>query len=273
MRLVSFDAFRSLRLPDTTYIKPELFFSQLPTVQEADWVVYPEYWQVNSLVFGLKKRIFPSLSSYLLGHDKIEMTRAFMSVAPRHVPDTEIMGNTPENAELVWDRMLLPFVAKIPRSSMGQGVFLIENRAQWNQYLSQTTVLYVQELLPIDRDMRIVWIGKKVLGGYWRLQSDRSFHNNVAQGGQLDYSPLHPAAVRLVEEVATRLGIDHGGFDVCMVGDHPYLFEFNRLFGNQGLGPLNQQLPEAIMQYLESLDDQDDPDDPLHPNPILPLAM
>lgn len=41
MKLVSFDAFRTPRLPESHYIKPELFFTHLAEVREADWVLFP----------------------------------------------------------------------------------------------------------------------------------------------------------------------------------------------------------------------------------------
>src|SRR5690554_4965635 len=123
MKCVSFDALRTLHLPDVHYIKPEYLFHERERIEAEDWVLFPEYWQVNALVFGLKKRIFPSLSSYLIGHDKVEMTRAFQLVASGHTPWTVIEANEPQNAERVWDQMPLPFVAKIPKSSMGQKVF------------------------------------------------------------------------------------------------------------------------------------------------------
>lgn len=63
-------------------IKPENYLRSLDHVREADWVLYPEYWQVNSLVYALQRRVFLSVASYHLGHDKIEQTRAFMAVAP-----------------------------------------------------------------------------------------------------------------------------------------------------------------------------------------------
>ncbi|WP_020682020.1 ATP-grasp domain-containing protein [Marinobacterium rhizophilum] len=274
MKLVSFDAFRTLRLPETNYIKPELFFTHLARVKEADWVLFPEYWQVNPVVFALKRRIFPSLASYLLGHNKIEMTRAFMSVAPEHVPWTLVAPNEPVSAEHLWQQMALPFVAKIPKSSMGDGVFLIENRADWQHYLNLTPSLYVQEFLPIDRDLRIVWVGDRVLGGFWRRQSEQGFHNNLSRGGQIDNSPLPRAAVELVRRLATALEIDHAGFDIAMVDGYPFVLEFNRLFGNRGLGAINHDIPGVILDYLQRRARCDDPDDdPLRPTPIWPLAV
>jgi ribosomal protein S6--L-glutamate ligase len=250
MQIVTFDALRCLDIPGVRYIKPEQYLNHLPEITQADWVLFPEYWQVNALHYGLGVRLFPSIASYHIGHDKIEQTRAFQLVCPHNIPDTQILENSPENAERLWDELVTPFVAKDPRSSEGRGVFLIEDRHQWRDYCAQSPVLYVQERLPINRDLRLVLVGKKVVAGYWRLQSPDGFHNNVAQGGQLDFSPLPATAVQLVEQVAQRLDINHGGFDVAMVGSHPYIIEYNRLCGNQGLVEQGIRIGAMINDHL-----------------------
>lgn len=252
MQIVSFDAFRSLNIPGVHYIKPDHYLNHLATLEQADWLLFPEYWQLNALHYGLHARIFPSPASYHIGHDKIEQTRVFQLVCPHNIPDTRILENTPQNAARLWDDMLPPFVAKDPCSSEGRGVFLIEDLAQWRQYCAQNPVLYVQERLPIDRDLRLVLVGDKVVAGYWRLQSPDGFHNNIAQGGALDFSPLPDAAVQLVERVAQGLGIDHGGFDVAMVGTHPYIIEYNRLCGNHGLVEQGIRIDAMIHAHLQN---------------------
>jgi ribosomal protein S6--L-glutamate ligase len=275
MRLISFNPYRTLNFAQVNYLKPELMNQHIDQLIAADGVLYPEYWQVNPLLYGLKKRIFPSPASYYIGHDKVEMTRCFELIAPKHVPYTLIQANTPSNAEQVWDAMPLPFVAKIPKSSMGNGVFLIENQADWQRYLAQSPVIYAQEYLPIDRDLRIVWVGERIIGGYWRLQAEQGFYNNVAKGGQIETGILPPEACALVEKLALGLGIDHGGFDIAMVGHHPYVFEFNRLFGNQGLAGMQSKVDDAIQAYLLKSWGDNDPHNPLSPElqPHLPQAV
>ncbi len=266
MRFVSFDVFRTLGFPDTRNLKPDHLFRHQPELNAAECVLFPEYWQVNALVYGMGCRIFPSQASYLMGHNKIEMTRAFQAVAPNHVPVTHILGNTPINADYLWQEMTHPFVAKLPKSSMGEGVWLIEDRDQWRTYLGRTDTLYVQEWLPIDRDVRVVIVGKQVLTAYWRVQSGFSFHNNVARGGTVDCSPVPAVVTELALTVARRLGVDHAGFDIALVGSHPYLLEFNRLFGNQGIPGGGQHLREAILGYLAGRADSDnEPDRPPEP--------
>lgn len=262
MSRVSFDLFRTLGLQDCVHIKPSRFFESRSLIEQAEWVLFPEYWQVNALVFGLNRRIFPSLPSYLIGHDKIEMTRAFLTVAPAHVPETRIAANTPFDAEEIWREMSLPFVAKLPRSSQGEGVWKIETRADWQAYVARGGVLYAQEYLPIDRDIRVVVVGREVLGAYWRLQSPYGFHNNLARGGEARYEPVPAAATDLALKVARLLGVDHAGFDIAMVGDHPYLLEFNRLFGHQGIEGGGARVREAIAAHLDT---QSRPERPVTP--------
>lgn len=250
MRLISFDPLRTIGFPDTTHLKPAQMYQHAAALQAADWVLFPEYWQLNALQYAYKVKIFPSEASYRIGHNKIEMTRAFQAVAPHNIPETHIVANTPGNAEDLWQRLPRPFVAKLPKSSMGEGVWLIDSMSDWQQYLARTEVLYVQEHLPIDRDLRIVVVGDAILTAYWRVQSPYSFHNNLARGGTAEFSPVPEAALKLVQQVATQLGVDHAGFDVAMVGERPYLFELNRLFGNQGIKGGDAAIREAILRHL-----------------------
>jgi ribosomal protein S6--L-glutamate ligase len=269
MNLVSFDVFRTLGFPDTTVLKPGQMFASKDLLREADWVLFPEYWQLNALLYGLNCRVFPSEASYRIGHDKVEMTRAFEMVAPEAVPLTLIEANTPEAQQRLWDQMSLPFVAKLPKASMGNGVWLIETRQDWLRYCQQTPALYVQEYLPITCDARIVVVGGRVVAAYWRLQSDQGFYNNLSKGGQVDDSPVPQIMIDLALRLAKSLSVNHAGFDIALVDGHPYVLEFNRLFGNQGMAQ-GSVLKDAILDYLRS---QMEPEDPDGPAPVWPVAV
>lgn len=263
MAWVSFDVFRTLGFADTLQLKASQLLARRQDIADAEWVLFPEYWQLNALVYGLNARVFPSEASYRLGHNKIEMTRAFELVAPAHIPWTEIRANTPENAEELWALMQSPFVAKLPKSALGNGVWLIEDRQEWKTYVATTDVLYVQEYLPIDRDIRVVVVGDQVISAYWREQASRGFYNNVAKGGAIDHSPVPQIAVDLALNLAKTLSIDHAGFDIAMVAGHPYVLEFNRLFGNQGITGGGGAVRDAIVDYLHR---QSTPTGPSFPN-------
>jgi len=276
MKLVSFNVFRTLGLAadsrfQVSYIKPQEFARSpalsRPVLESADWILFPEYWQFSALACGLDCQVFPSQNTYLFGHDKIETTRVCQLMYPHNIPETRIAANTPEEAARIWEEMSLPFIAKLPKASQGEGVWLISNRQDWLDYLSRTDRLYVQEYLPIDRDLRIVLVGEDIIATYWRHQSDRSFHTNVSRGGQVSYSDIPESAVALVRDMARTLKINHAGFDVAMVGNHPYMLEFNRLFGNQGIPGGGKTIDKAMSRYLQTHTDHHRPLNPRRPRP------
>jgi ribosomal protein S6--L-glutamate ligase len=251
MKIVSFDPLRTWDMPRITRLKAEEWLKHLEAIKSADWILFPEQWQVNFLTYALKKRIFPSPGSYHLGYSKVEMTYAFQAISPEHVPYTLIVPRSDSAVEQILDEFTFPFVAKEIRNSMGRGVFLIESRHDFDQYFAYNPILYVQEFLPIERDLRVVIVGRELLTAYWRVAAPGGFYNNVARGGSIDFESVPESAVNLAVETARALDIDHAGFDIAMVDDHPYLIEFNMRFGNQALARQNIRLGVRILDYLQ----------------------
>lgn len=259
MKLISFDPLRTWDIKGVQALKVGEWQQALDEIKSADWVLFPEYWQVNFLTYGLKKRIFPSVSSYHLGHNKVEMTRAFEVVAPHNLPYTKIIPRTEDVVEQVLDDFSLPLVAKEIHNSMGRGVFLIETRQELAAYVAQNHMLYVQEVLPIDRDVRVVIVGRDLVTAYWRIAPAGGFHSNVARGGRISLDAVPEAAITLALETARQLGIDHAGFDVALVDGKPYLLEFNLRFGNEALRQQGIHLGPIIRAYLEAEMSGDEP--------------
>lgn len=251
MRLISFDPYRTLGIPGLTYLKPEEMFRRRAEIAEADWVLFPEEWQLNALVYALKVRVFPSVPSYRFGQDKVQFTRALWALCPERVPETLILPATPEAMARVWETLTFPLVVKQPRSSMGLGVHRVEERRDLTTLLPSLPVLYAQEYLEIQRDLRVVWVGDEVICAYWRTGGD-GFHHNIARGGLEDYEGVPEEPLRLVAEVARHLGVDHGGFDLAEVRGHWYFIELNTRFGNAGLGRLGIDLGARILSHLRA---------------------
>lgn len=249
-RYVSFDPLRTINIPGVIPLKPEQWLTHQDVVRAADWLLFPEYWQVNTLVYGWKKNIFPSISSFHLGHDKVEMTRAFQAICPENTPATRILSHTDTAIEQILDGFSFPFVAKEARNSMGQGVFLINTRKDFLDYANSNSVLYVQEYLPILKDLRLVLVGDKVVAGYWRKAADGQFHNNVSRGGTVCFEGIPDGAVRLAEFFAQQTGINHAGFDVAEVDGHFYFLEFNIRFGTRALVDRGIDLSPSILSCL-----------------------
>ncbi|MDN4523544.1 ATP-grasp domain-containing protein [Fictibacillus fluitans] len=255
MKLVTFNPFRTIGIPNIQYVKPDHMFKELEKIKHADFLLFPENWQVNSLVYGTKKRIFPSIESIQLGYSKMEMTRALWTVCPENVPYTEILGNSKESRRKVLETFPFPFVAKEIRNSMGKGVFLINNEEDFEKYAAANDVLYVQEYLPIDRDLRVCVVGEEIIGSYWRIGSN-GFHNNVSQGGSISFDQIPEEALELVLQIAKALNINHAGFDIVAVNGKYYILEFNVLFGNQAFHHLEVSPEKKIYDYLLRMENQ-----------------
>lgn len=155
-----------------------------------------------------------------------------------------------EGASMAVNLLGFPMIVKEPRSSMGNGVFLVRSWQELVQLAERVDVLYVQEVLPIDRDLRVVWVGDRIVTAYWHIGREGDFRNTVARGAQVSFGDIPPQALRVVEQTATVLGVDHAGFDVAMVGDHAMLLEFNVLFGNQALNTRGIRLEPVMLDYL-----------------------
>lgn len=266
MKLVTFNPFRTIGIEGVKYIKPDHLFKEIEQIKNSDVLLFPENWQVNSLVYGLNKKIFPSIQSIQLGHNKIEMTRALWTVCPDNVPYTEILGNNRENIEKVLSTFPFPFVAKESRNSMGKGVYLIENEQQFYEYADKNEVFYIQEFLESDRDLRVCVVGDKIITAYWRIGANGEFHHNVAKGGNISFEDIPLKALDLVSKVANKLNINHAGFDILISNGRMYILEFNVLFGNQGLLQQNIKIEKEIYDYLLAQFTPTFPTTPINPN-------
>ncbi|MGH8547556.1 MAG: ATP-grasp domain-containing protein [Methylococcales bacterium] len=138
------------------------------------------------------------------------MTRDFWLVCPANVLYTLILPDNSNGCEQVLDEMSSPFVLKEPRNSRGRGVFLVDSRAEFREITAKMEILYVQEYLPVEEDLRIVYVGEGIAVAYWRRGGDR-FHHNIAQGAQGDFKAIPEKAVTLVATVAGELGVEYAG--------------------------------------------------------------
>ena len=200
-------------------------------IREAPTVYYPTDAFAAQLV-SLGKRIFPSLECHLYEGDKIKQTRLFQLLDLPH-PRTRVFYG--RQRRHIGDYFSFPFVAKRPRgSSQGRGVFLIQNQAELRRYLEHNPVAYIQEYLPLQRDIRVVLIGFEPVCAYWRIPRPGEFRCNVGQGGEVDFSGVPPAAVELARRLARAANLDEVGVDLAWYRDRPWLLEFNVKYGHQG---------------------------------------
>jgi ribosomal protein S6--L-glutamate ligase len=181
---------------------------------------------------SLGKETFPRNHNAFLGN-KIRQTNLFQFLGISH-PRTRVYYGRNRPARICLD-FSYPFVAKTPvGSSMGQGVYLIEEEPQLAVYLESHRPAYIQEFLPLRRDLRVVLIKGMVIHAYWRIHRANEFRNNVAQGGEISFDDIPDEALYFATEAAGRCGFDEVGLDICHAHGRYYLIEANMVFGLEG---------------------------------------
>ena len=137
---------------------------------------------------------------------------------------------------------------------MGRGVYLIKNKDDLAKYCGLTTPAYIQEYLPIDRDIRVVIIGNKAVHAYWRIAPPGEFRSNVAVGGSVSLDSVPQKALNLALHTANACGWDDVGIDICEHDGTYYVVEANMKYGKEGFraaGIDYSKLMEAMIENGE----------------------
>ncbi|MCP4745736.1 MAG: RimK family alpha-L-glutamate ligase [Desulfobacteraceae bacterium] len=207
-------------------------FSEKNLIYRANKIYYPSSFYAE-LFHAMGKPIFPSLATYCFAQDKIKQTAIFKLNGISH-PRTRVFYGK-RRKEKILEYFDFPFIAKIPRgSAMGKGVFLIDSQQMLNSYCQLQHAAYIQEYLPIERDMRVVVIGNEVVHAYWRVAKHGDFRTNVAAGASIDLSPVPVQVLNLAIEIAKVCGWNDVGLDICEYQGRFYVLEANMKYGRKG---------------------------------------
>lgn len=216
-------------------------------IQQAPVIYYPTDAFAAQFV-SLGKRIFPSLECHLYEGDKIKQTTLFNLLGLPH-PRTRVFYGRQRGD--IREHFTFPFIAKTPRASaQGRGVYLIQGPRDLEAYLAGHKVAYVQEYLPIERDLRVVVIGFQPVCAYWRLPPQGDFRSNLARGGRVDFHKVPPAAVELAVETARAANLDEVGLDLALVDGRPLLLEFNVKYGRKGPRRAGIDVVELVARHI-----------------------
>ena len=201
-------------------------------IRNSKKIYYPSSFHAE-LFHAMGKETFPSPHNYHFAQDKIKQTAIFKLLDIPH-PRTRVFYGKHQKAS-IFNRFQFPFIAKIPRgSAMGRGVFLIRNQTDLNRYLALDTPAYIQEYLPLDRDIRVVVIGKEIAHAYWRIAARGEFRSNVSTGAGISLEPVPGEARALALRTAEACRWNDVGIDICSHGGKFYVLEANMKYGKEG---------------------------------------
>ena len=216
-------------------------------IRKADKIYYPTAFYAD-LFDIMGKPTFPSYHTYKCVQDKIKQTALFELLKLPHPRTRVFYGNRQKKSIL--DHFTYPFIAKIPRgSALGRGVYLIHNEKELSEYLEQVSPAYIQQYLPIDRDLRLVVIGSRIVHAYWRVSPPDDYRSNVAVGGRISLEAIPEKARDLALQVARVCCWDDVGIDICEHNGRFYILEANMKYGKEGF----RQAGLDYEQIMESM--------------------
>ena len=215
----------------------------------AEIILYPTLNYAQFLT-TMEKKIFPSLETYLYADEKIKQTTLFHMLEIPH-PRTRVYYHLHHND--IIKEFSFPFVAKLARrSAQGRGVFKIHNSEELKSYLRLTSIAYIQEYLPHDRDLRVVLIKYHPVLAYWRIRSPDNFRTNLSQGGKISFDDIPIEGVRLAQNSARKCKFDDVGLDLINSRGTWSVIEANMKYGRKGLKMMGLDLKEIMRQKLLS---------------------
>jgi ribosomal protein S6--L-glutamate ligase len=180
----------------------------------------------------LGKEVFPRNYYRFMGN-KLLQTQLFQLLEISHPRTRFYYGRN--RLERIKDAFPYPLVAKTPLgSSKGEGIFLIRTDEDLRSYLDCHRPAYIQEYLPIDRDLRVVVIGAQVVHAYWRIRCQGEYRDNVARGGAISFEGIPVEGLEFAVEVARQCAFDEVGMDICRVEGCYYVLEANMVYGLEG---------------------------------------
>ena len=201
-------------------------------IRRASKIYYPTVFYAD-LFDAMGKLTFPSYHTYKCVQDKIKQSALFQLTNLPH-PKTRVFYGKRQK-EKIRDYFSFPFIAKEARgSAMGRGVFLIKNNDDLDAYAHDRHVAYIQQYLPIDKDLRVVIIGSRVVHAYWRIAGEGEFRTNVAMGGRISLDEVPEKALSLARLAAQTCGWDDVGIDICFHDGEYFLLEANMKYGKEG---------------------------------------
>ena len=112
--------------------------------------------------------------------------------------------------------------------------FYDSNRESIEEILSERGVLYLQEFIPIERDIRAFVVGDRVAGAIYRY-AQNGWITNLSQGGTPEWCVLNSEQEEVSILVSEVIGTDFAGVDIAETDDGFLILEVNGTPSGKGI--------------------------------------
>ena len=175
------------------------------------------------------------------------------------VPKTLLVRH-PINVDFVEKNIGFPIIVKTLSGSFGAGVFLAENKRQFQDLIklaeitSKSYNIIVQEFIKDSwgRDIRVFVLNNKVVGCMMRQATDGDFRANITRGGEGIPYQITEEIEWLGGESARLLHLDIAGVDVLFDNGSYRVCEVNSSPGFEGMDKYtNTNIAELIVNFVK----------------------
>jgi gamma-F420-2:alpha-L-glutamate ligase len=191
--------------------------------------------------------------------DKLYAHQVF---AEQHIPTPKTMlVRHPVNSRLVERVIGWPAVVKIMAGSYGKGVYLVQDRAGFEDFIDFAHGIKTDEAIIVQeyadaapgQDLRVFVVGGRVLGAMKRKSMDGSFKANITRGGVGEQYPLTPEIEQLALRVASALELEVAGVDLLFGRNGLVVCEANSAPGFEGFERATGiNIAKEIIDYARS---------------------
>lgn len=200
----------------------------------------------------------PNSDAIIAAKDKM-YTNQILAQHNIPIPKT-MLTRFPSDSELVEKQVGFPCVVKVVTGSYGAGVYLCDNKKQFEDLSELISALdfknsmIVQEYVEYSsgRDLRVIVIGGKVIGAMKRESTDGSFKANITRGGVGTAYDIDEKMKLIATETAKVLNLDIAGVDLLFHPDGYKVCEANSSPGFSGFeAALDINIPQKIFEYAK----------------------
>ena len=175
------------------------------------------------------------------------------------VPKTLLVRH-PINVDFVENNIGFPIIVKTLSGSFGAGVFLAENKRQFQDLIklaeitSKSYNIIVQEFIKESwgRDIRVFVLNQKVIGCMMRQATDGDFRANITRGGEGIPYQITEEIEWLGGESARLLHLDIAGVDLLFDNGSYRVCEVNSSPGFEGMDKYTKtNIAEQIVNFVK----------------------
>lgn len=191
---------------------------------------------------GLFRKLVHSADKYILNYKlgilhsnpSVKLyTYGILSAHGIPVLDTYVF-NSFKQFELVKNRISFPLISKESTGSHGAGVTLIKDLDQLYVHFMSRSIdqILLQEFVDSSTnersDIRVLIVGRKILGAFERYASKDRLTTNYSTGGNIRKFELTQEIIHICNKLLEIFEIEFAGIDFIFKEGKPYVLEINR---------------------------------------------